>query len=382
MIKADELLAAARHATGLEDLGDDSILEPFHLLVDSLNGEARLTEVGEMVASRSITGYLVNRLKVVDWIGTHPEIVQRPIVKPTFVFGLPRTGTTLTINLLNEDPGRRCFLRWEAFDSVPPPRTEELHAGPRYQKAQDQINASLERMPHISAIHHEDGDSPSECQFAMAPSFCAQLYDSQYHMPSYHRWFLHEADYLPAFRYQKQLLQLLQTETGGRWTLKNPWHPLYLDALSEIFPDAQLVMTHRDPVEVVGSACSLIWNVRVMFSEHVDRKQLGQDVIETFDLMIARQNAFRAKHGAAAIFDIQYTEQIADPIGTMRKLYAHFGEELGDAAEARMRHYLETKPKDLFGKHVYNIEDYGLTKDQIRSHFADYVRDFDIPVRG
>ena len=37
-----------------------------------------------------------------------------------FVFGLPRTGTTLTINLLNADPARRCFLRWEALNSAPP----------------------------------------------------------------------------------------------------------------------------------------------------------------------------------------------------------------------------------------------------------------------
>lgn len=382
MIIADELLAAVRGATGLESIGDDSILQPFNLLVDSLNSEAKLNETGEMVVSRTLTGYLTNRLKVVDHITKNPATLKRPVEKPTFVFGLPRTGTTLTINLLNEDPARRCFLRWEAFDSVPPPKPEELHAGPRYQAAQDQIDQSLARMPHISAIHHEDGDSPCECQFSMAPSFCAQVFDSQYHIPSYHKWFLYEADYHPAFRYHKQLLQLLGSEAGGHWTLKNPWHPLFLDALNEIYPDAQLVMTHRDPVEVVGSACSLIWNVRVLFSDDVDREQLGKDVIETFNLMIERQNAFRAKHGADAIFDIEYRKQVGDPIGTMKRLYDHFGEELTDDAESRMRHYIEAKPKGRFGKHEYNVEDYGLTEDQVRSHFADYVRDFDIQTKG
>ena len=381
MIKTEELLAAAHSAAGSDDLGDESIIAPLNLLVNALNDEAGLTDMGEMIIGRSITGTLVNRLNVIDWIKKNPEILDRPVEKPMFVFGLPRTGTTLTINLLNEDPARRCFLRWEAFDSVPPPKTEELHAGPRYQVAQDQIVSSLKHMPHISAIHHEDGDSPSECQFSMAASFCAQVYDSQFQIPSYHKWFLYEADYEPAFRYQKQLLQLLASQTGGRWTLKNPWHPLFLDALANVYPDAQLVMTHRDPAEVVGSACSLIWNVRKIYSGNVDREQLGRDVLETFDVMIERQKAFRAKNGANAIYDIQYVDQVADPIGTIRKVYENFGDELTTDAEQRMQNYLEEKPKGRFGKHVYSLEDYGLSKDQVREHFARYISDFDIPLK-
>ncbi len=382
MINANEMLADARAQTGLADLGDDSILVPFQLLVDSVNKDAKLTENGAAAFVRTVTGYLANRLKVENWLKTHPELLDRPVEKPMFVFGLPRTGTTLTINLLAEDLARRNFLRWEAFDSVPPPKSEELHAGPRFQKAQDQIDMSLKYVPHISAIHHEDGDSPCECQFAMSPSFCAQVYDSQYYIPDYHQWFLYEADYRPAFRYQKRLLQVLQAETGGQWTLKNPWHPLYLDALHEVFPDAQLVMTHRDPVDVVGSACSLVWNVRMMLSSEVDREQLGRDMVETFELMVARQNAFRAKHGASAIYDIQYEDQLKDPIGTMRNLYTHFGTDLNTETETRMQAYMTNKPKDRFGKHVYDLADYGLTKDYIRDRFGDYCRDFNIPTKG
>lgn len=379
MIDADQLLANARAETGLTDLEDDDILGPFHLLVDSVNKDAKLTEQGEAAFIRTVTGYIANRLRVEDWLARHPALLEKPVEKPMFVFGLPRTGTTLTINLLAEDPARRNFLRWEAFDSVPPPFQHEMHAGPRYQKAQDQIDMSLKYVPHISAIHHEDGDSPCECQFAMSPSFCAQVYDSQYHVPDYHNWFLYEADYRPAFRYQKRLLQLLQAENPGHWTLKNPWHPLYLDALNEVYPDAQLVMTHRDPVDVVGSACSLVWNVRKMLSTEVDREQLGRDMVETFELMIARQNAFRAKHGAGAIYDIQYDAQVRDPIGTMQRLYAHFGTELTAEAEGKMRAYSAEKPKDRFGKHVYDIADYGFSAGEIRERFGDYCRDFDIP---
>ncbi len=106
----------------------------FHLLVDSLNKDANLTERGEGAFVRTVTGYLTNRLKVEDWLHAIPNCSNAPVEKPMFVFGLPRTGTTFTINLLNEDPARRNFLRWEAFDSVPPPNARRNARWPALSK--------------------------------------------------------------------------------------------------------------------------------------------------------------------------------------------------------------------------------------------------------
>ena len=375
------LIAAAEEVTGLGDLGDERILEGLNRLVDALNDEAALNDRGEMSIEGILVNTLANRLRVEDWLAKHPELLERPIEAPMFVFGLPRTGTTLVINLLNEDPARRCFLRWEAFDSVPPPKASELHAGPRYEKAQAQIDLSLKHAPHISAIHHENGDSPTECQFAMSPSFCAQYFDAIAQIPGYHHWFLYEADYLPAFRYHKRLLQLLQAEAPGRWTLKNPWHPLFLDALTTVYPDAQLVMTHRDPAEVVGSACSLIRNVRVMFSDSVDPVAIGRNMLETFDQMIERSIAFRETQGPDSIYDLQYTDVMRDPLGEIKKLYQHFGEPLTASAESAMTAYLAANPKGKYGRHTYALEDYGLTAQAVRAHYRDYCERFEIPLR-
>ncbi len=324
---------------------------------------------------------LSNRLRVEDYLAKHPELLQRPIAKPMFVFGLPRTGTTLVINLLNVDPARRCLLRWESFDPVPPPKPEEMHAGPRYAKSQERSDLGLKFAPQISAIHHENADSPSECQFAMSPSFVSQYFDSVYHVPSYHRWFLHEADYLPAFRYHKRLLQLLQANVGGRWTLKNPWHPLFLGALTTVYPDARLVMTHRDPVDVVGSSCSLLKAVRPMFSDHVDNTAIADCLLETFDVMIERSDAYRAAHGADSIYDLQYADVMRDPIGEIRKIYAHFDEPLTPEAEAAMQAYMGDNPKGKLGKHSYALEDYGLSREQVRERYRDYCERYRIATR-
>ena len=380
-LDAATLLAAAREQTGLSDLGDERILEGLGVLVRSLDTEAKLTPTGRERVAASITATLANRLKVEDYLANHPELLDRPIAKPLFLFGLPRTGTTLAINLLAADPMRRCFLRWEAFASVPPAKTGELRSDPRYHAEQARLELSLKYVPHISAMHHEDADSPTECQFAMTPSFCSQVYDSQFHIPGYSEWFL-SADYAPAFEYHKRLMQLLQQHNGGRWTFKNPWHPLYLDALTDTYPDAQLVMTHRDPADVVASACSLVYAVRQMFSDRVDPNQVAADSLKTFDLMIERTRAFEAKHGAGSIHHIAYGALTADPLGAMRKAYAHFDEELSVEAATAMQAMLDRNPQGKHGQHKYALEDYGLTRAGVNAHFREYCERYDIPQRA
>lgn len=377
----EEVIAAASDRTGLTAIGDPAVLEGLERLLAAYENEARFTERGWQMAIDDLVTNMAIRMKVEGWLSDHPELLGRPIEKPLFVFGLPRTGTTLAINLLHSDPARRSFLRWEAYDPVPPPRPEELHAGPRYEAKQAQSDAALQHVPHIAAIHYEDADSPTECQFLMTPSFCAQVYEAQADIPSYRHWLLHEADYAPAFTFHKRMLQLLQANTGGRWTLKNPWHPLFLDALTKVYRDARLVMTHRDPADVLGSTCSLIKNVRAIYSDDVDTKGIGESFIDTFELMIARADAFKAKHGAGAILDVQYADVMRDPIGEVAKIYSHFGEPLSDEARSAMERTMADNPKGKHGRHEYSLEEYGLTREGVYERFSGYIERYGIPVK-
>lgn len=377
----EEVIAAARAQSGLTDFGDPAILDGLERLLKSYAEEARFTPRGAEMMYADVVATLANRMRVEDWLARHPELLDAPIEKPLFVFGLPRTGTTLTINLLASDPATRSFLRWEIYEPMPPAQPDELHAGPRFEAQQAKNEMALQYMPHIAAIHYEEADSPTECQFLMTPSFCAQVYESQADIPSWRRWFLHEADYMPAFRYHKRMLQALQTYAGGRWTLKNPWHPLFLNELTAVYPDARLVMTHRDPAEVVGSACSLIKYVRAIYSDDVDLKGIGETFMDTFEVMIARAQAFKAKHGAGSIYDVQYADTVRDPLGVVRGIYDHFGEPLTGEAEAAMQGYLAANPKGKHGSHSYDLAEYGLSKEGVRERFKGYIADYDIPVR-
>ncbi len=382
MMTVDQIIAAASARTGLTDIGDRSVLEGLERLLRSYASEARFTERGAQMAHDDLVAYMATRMQIEDWLARHPELLEAPVEKPLFVFGLPRTGTTLAINLLAADPARRSFLRWEIYEPIPPARPEELHAGRRYAEQQAKCEMALQYMPQIAAIHMEFADSPTECQFLMTTSFCAQVYEAQADIPSYRHWFLHEADYLPAFRFHKRTLQALQHHAKGQWTLKNPWHPLFLDALTEVYPDARLVMTHRDPAEVVGSCCSLIKYVRQIYSDDVDLKGIGESFMDTFRVMIDRTRAFKAKHGAGAIHDVQYADTVRDPIGTVRKIYDAVGDAFTPAAEQAMQGYMADNPKGKHGKHAYDLAEYGLSKDEVHERFRDYIEDYDIPVKG
>jgi hypothetical protein len=378
----EEVIAAASAQTGLTDIGDPAVLDGLQRLLSAYATEARFTERGAQMAHADLVTFMGVRMKIEGWLKDHPELLDAPVEKPTFVFGLPRTGTTLLINLLNADPARRSFLRWEAYDPIPPAQPEELSAGPRYEAMQAKTQMALQYMPHIAAIHFENPDSPTECQFLMTPSFCSQVYESQADIPSYRNWFMHDADYLPAFRFHKRTLQALQHYASGEWTLKNPWHPLYLNALKTVYPDARLVMTHRDPAEVVGSICSLIKYVRAIYSDDVDLKGIGESFMDTFQIMIDRADAFKAKHGDDAIHDVQYVETVRDPIGSVRRVYEVFDEPFTPEAQAAMNRYLDDNPKGKHGKHEYDLAEYGLTAERVRERFKSYIEKYDIPVKS
>ena len=82
-------------------------------------------------------------------------------------------------------------------------------------------------------------------------------FETQAHVPSYSAW-LQEQDWKPAHEAHRRLLGLVgANDPGLPWELKNPSHPLALDALLAVHPDAVVVVIHRDPVTCLASMCSL-----------------------------------------------------------------------------------------------------------------------------
>ena len=383
LVPLDEatVLAAARAAVGLDDFGDDWFRTALGKLLFALQGEARLTLLGRLFARSEIQRILQNRLRVEQWIREHPEVLAERIEAPVFVTGLGRSGTTLLHELLMQDPGNRVPLLWETFYSIPPPEAATHLSDPRVVASDLEITLMDAAIPAMTGMHENAGDLPTECIFLFAHQLATDMFTGEFSVPSYTLW-LHTQDPAPLYSYHRRLLQLLQSRhRGERWVLKAPSHLSMLPALFQAYPDARVVITHRDPLRVIGSLCNLMAALHWMRSDHVDYDAIVRAMSFGFPFLCERVMKQRdaGELPAGRIADVLYRDLVRDPIATVCGLYAGWGRALSPAAEARMRAFLEDRRHGKRGAHDYAFESTGLDRDAERQKYAAYLARYGIP---
>jgi FMN phosphatase YigB (HAD superfamily) len=178
--------------------------------------------------------------------------------------------------------------------------------------------------------------------------------------------------------YHERELQVLQSEAPGRWTLKSPAHCFGLDALVARYPDARFVMTHRDPVAVVASVCSLVRSLSGTFSDADHSAYIAAHWTDVVAGAVERVADFRRREGDDRFVDVRYSDLVADPVGEVRRIYAHVGDELGDDAARRMAAYVDANPQGVRGRHRYTLDELGLEQATLEERFADYRAAFGV----
>ncbi|MDF0545311.1 sulfotransferase [Sphingobium sp. H39-3-25] len=376
----DALIEQAHKNTGLDRFDSQSYREGLDILVADLNATG-LSEGGQGRMAATIVDLLSTRLKTTDYLSKRPELLDRPIERPVFVFGIPRTGTTLLSNLLACDPARRSPLTWEIDDPVPPATTATLKTDPRAIARLEQERAMLAARPEMGKYYRNSAVYPNECIFFMAHDFKALALESRGKLPNYRDW-LFSTDMTSAYDYHKRFLQLLQADAPGTWNLKMPSHSLWLDTIKAVYPDARLVWTHRDPLTAMGSFCSIISLAHMGFMGRVDKEWLAENCSYQAKLHAERIMDFRDRHGEDSMIDVHYAELLSDPIGSMRRLYADLGDDFTPEAEAAMQTWLDDNPQGKFGKHEYKLDQYGLSVEQLTAGFERYLSRYDVAREG
>jgi hypothetical protein len=375
----DALIAQAREQTALDDLGGDGFREGLGVLARSLDEEAELHDVGRPIAKGQLLRALTTRLRVVDWLQRHPEILEQAVPAPIFVLGLPRTGTTALSGLLASDPATRSLRTWESSDPVPPPEAATQDTDPRIERTEAGLAAMHTAFPQMRAMHDSEATGPTECQDLLALDFRAPHVPGQYHVPSYDRW-VRSCDMVPAYRMHKRVLQLLQSRCPPtRWHLKTPVHMLALPALLEVYPDARFVMTHRDPARVLGSVCSLIQLMYRMTSSWDDPKTLGREQLDLWTTAVGRAIAFRDSLPEDRFVDVPFAEQLADPIAAAERVYDRLGLPFTPEVLAHMRAWTAGHARGRHGEHRYDLADFGLDAADVHEHFRFYLDRFEVP---
>jgi hypothetical protein len=384
-LSPDALVEQAIKATGLDDFGGNSYREGLEILVADVNaGHAKgwHSDAGVARVAHDSTLYLTNRLKVEDYLKRHPELLERPIERPVFVMGVPRTGTTLMSNLLAADPARRSPLTWEIDDPVPPVASSDLlTTDPRAIARLEQEKAMLAANPEMGKYYRGSAIYPNECVFFMAHDFKTLMIESKGRVPGY-KEFIFSCDMTSAYEYHKKFLQLLQENAGGTWNVKKPSHSLWLETIFKVYPDARVIWTHRDPFTATGSLMSVISLNHMGHMGKIDTEWLAEDYPWQAAEHANRIMDFRDKYGEDKIIDVHYADLVEDPVGETMKLYAKLGDEWTADAEAGIRKWVDDNPQNKFGKHEYKLAQYGVTKGQLEPLFERYLSRYDVAREG
>jgi len=379
---AERIIETAQWRTGRSDFGSDSFREGLEILVADANGDVANRPAPLMQRFEDdLIMNLSQRLKAVDYLKHHPELTDRRIERPVFVFGMPRTGTTLLSNLLNADPARRSPLSWEIEEPFPPVQQGELTSDPRALRKLEQERVMLQAMPEMGKYYRSSAIYPNECIFFMAHDLKALVFEARGKLPNYRDW-LFGCDMTSAYEYHRSFLQILQQNVGGTWNLKMPSHALWLDILKSVYPDARLVWTHRDPFTALGSFCSIITLGHKGFTAQPDLGYIGENCTFQAAEHANRIMDYREARGEDSVIDVHYATLMRDPIAAMRRLYAALGDAFTPEAEAGMQQWLDKNPQGKFGRHEYRLGQYGLSAGQLEPVFDRYLSRYDIEREG
>ena len=377
---ADELIGEAIEQTGYDDFGDLPYREGLEILLTTYDRHVADPKGRQRCRDR-VLSQLATRLKLENAFNTIDGWQDQEITAPVFVTGLPRSGTSALLNLLEAAPENRGLLQWEAQFPDPWPGSKPGDKDPRY----DFLAKALEELwdSEFSKIHFIDADTPEECVLLHAFAFHGVQLGFEIVLEPYHSWLLSQ-DLEPLYRFQKKVMQLLNWRSPGRqWMLKAPAHMFGIDAILDVFPDARFVWCHRDPQKVVPSINSMNKVVQGMYMgdySHLDMGEIGRNVMEWYALSLEKGLAMRCTLPPALFLDCSQQQFVDDPMGVIERVYSTFDMTLSADSRAVLQAHVNANPKGKHGSHVYTLEEFGLTREMIEERFSFYTGDGRWPI--
>ncbi len=383
LLRLDEqaLLGEARRRSGLDDFGDESFLPGLRVLLEAIDRENESTPLGRFLTRELVTGLLVTRLRLEALERAHPEVLEEEVREPLVIAGLPRTGTTHLHNLIAQDARFRSMPYWEGLEPIPPlDRLLESREGdPRIARCAQALKVVGYAMPLFPAMHEITPESRHEEIQLLAADFRSMLFEVSYWIPSYRDWYV-ATDQTPGYRFLKRMLKAMQWLHGPRrWALKSPQHIEQLGPLLEVFPDARVVQTHRDPVSVVASLTTMVAYGQRMQRDHVDRHELGAYWAGRIEAMLGASVRDRPLLPEGQVIDVGFQELVGDNLGAVERVYELVGLELDDRAREAVATYRDRNPRGKHGKVAYRLADFGLDEGEVRERLRFYSDRFDVP---
>ena len=351
-------------------LGEDDYTEPLKILIDSTNKNNKFNLFGAI----AFKNQLKDRLKVRNKIHklTKDHSLPEP-ADPIFVTGLPRSGTTFLFNLLSLDHNHRSPLYWEIMNPIPLAKTQQQKKW-RQNKINIQLKFARTIIPKLRAMHHIRGETPEECMLIATMNIRSIVYLCMADVPEYAEY-LKNCCFESTFLWHKKFLQVLEmTEVPKRWLLKDPSHIGHIPEILSAYPNAKFINIHRDPVESIGSFCSLVKNVRLGFTKSVNKERIGEMVVDFWKDKLYKGMTNKESLHSDQLANISYPEFIENPVITLKEAYLKIGLDMDIKTENRMKEYLVTQKNLKKQKHAYTLQEFGLTSEIVQEHFKEYIQ--------
>jgi hypothetical protein len=380
MLKAATIIAQAEDRVGAADT-DRSVRANLERLLDSLDRHGSLTPEGTELTGRHLTNDTVNRLEGLKWIREYPEIADDPITAPIFLMGLPRSGTTYLQYLFDRDPRFRLIRTWESLTPAPPPGFDPDSARRRRAEWAQRRRREYPSFKGFEALHLYDEGGSDECHAFLQQSFGAAGLQNIFRVPDYFDYIMDELDLVETYRIHKRQLQLLQWRSPPRpWALKYPNHVIAMNEILEVYPDARLVMTHRDPIQTLASISKMTFNLRgVRGGKSVDPWQVGSEMLHFVQRHIDRILEFDRTDRGARVVHVDYYALADDPVTAMCKIHAGLGIDSPAEVVDAVSRWRQANPKNARGRNDYTLEQWGLDVRVVTERFGEYMSRFDIP---
>lgn len=375
-LRPDRLMAdAVTKAGGLDDFGPDGWQEPLAVLCHAYDTEAGLSAFGRVSIHAQLVQFLTNRLLIAEVIRRHPEALEQDVRAPIVIAGLPRTGTTHLHNLVSADPALRFLPYWESIEPVPAagePMFGDGSLAPRTARCDAAIGMAELWTPELKRMHEMSTWHAHEEIHLLAIDCSSMFFDTLAVIPSW-REFYRSQDQTQHYRYLRTVLQVLQFLRGGdRWVLKSPQHLEQFGPLSTVFPDATVVVTHRDPGEVTLSMATMLAYAARVHVEVPDPVGIGRywsgQLVEMLGACVADRHRLPRERS----MDVRFDEFMADDLGTASRLYELAGQPLDARARAAHAEYLAGHRRDRHGRVLHDADAVGVDVDAVREATAEY----------
>lgn len=376
----DELHELVTQLTGSSDFGPADYLPGLKVLLQSMDYDPCFTERGRAYAWNTVVDVLNSRVQAIRSMAQHPGFDRQAIASPVVITGMPRTGTTALHKLMAVDERFQGLQTWLLDCPMPRPPKETWSNYPAFHKTVAKLEARYRDAPQKRAAHHMAAAEVDECCLLLRQGFVSNLWTLGWSAATYDAWWQSQSE-LASYQHYYRCLQLIgSTERHKRWLLKNPGHIDHLDLLFAVFPDAKVILTHRDPAKAVPSLCALLMALHPVVEE-------GRFQQRAHNMMAREVSKWSNALRKAERVRQQYPEQVLDvihsdfhqrPMATVERIYHFIGEPLTADARQKMEQRIAEDPERQHGVHRYDLRNFGMSAADIRAQFADYLQRFDL----